>query len=318
MKRSQQILAAVLVVQIVLSAVMLWPQPAATVDALPVFEGINTEDIVDLVITNNTGDSMTMHKSDTDGWVLVDVDDYPVDATRVEPIIEKLLLLKLNRLVTRTSSSHRQLEVAADKFQRRISVTTASGDETIIYLGTAPRYSATHFRIDGQDETYMTSEVSIWELNVTPTSWVNTSYLSIDKSEVSQIKVENAEGAFTLLNEEDTWTLAGLKSDETVDQTKIDSLVNNATSITLLQPLGKAQEASYGLDDPLATVTLVTTDGMVTVEIGTQETEGSGYVVKSSESDYYVQVAEFNVSAFVENTRDDLLAQPEDAGSGTE
>ena len=77
------------------------------------------------------------------------------------------------------------------------------------------------------------------------------------------------------------------------------------------EPLGSTDEAAYGFDAPRATITLKTADGGVsTLHVGGQLAGGTNYIIKSSESAYYVVVAEFSVKSLVENAYEDFVQQP--------
>jgi hypothetical protein len=64
------------------------------------------------------------------------------------------------------------------------------------------------------------------------------------------------------------------------------------------------------MDEPSAVATIETADRTVTLRIGAQDPEDNSYVAISSESPYYVRVAEFSVQNLVENAREDFLEVP--------
>ncbi|HOU13114.1 MAG TPA: DUF4340 domain-containing protein [Anaerolineae bacterium] len=309
MKRHQQILAGVLILQIILGVITFWPRSAATGSSKPVFAELKAEDITALTITDDQGVSITMRKSG-DGWVLPNAGDYPVQASKITPILEKLTKLNTASLVTRTEASYKQLKVSNDDFVRRIDFETADGKTYMLYLGSAPRYTATHFRVVGQTETYLTTELSTWQLYTAPASWVDTAYAKIDAATLTEIVLENANGAFTLVKSGDAWTLADLAEGEVVAAGKINDVVSKATNVMMQRPLGTTEEASYGLGAPTAVVTLKNADGgTYTLRVGAKF-DGTNYAVKSSESSYYVAVTEYNVKPLVENTRASFLQEP--------
>ncbi len=309
MKRHQQILAGVLILQIILGVITFWPKAAATGGGEVVFADVKVEDITALTITDEQGASIVMRKVG-DAWVLPDAGDYPVQASKVTPILEKLTKLNTASLVTRTEASHKQLQVANDDFVRRVEFETADGKTHMVYLGSAPRYTATHFRVVGQTETYLTTEMSTWELYTAPASWVDPVYVKLDATTLTEIVLENANGTFTLVKSGDAWTLADLAGDEIIAAGKVNDVVSKATSVTMQRPLGVTEEASYGLAAPTAVVTLKNADGGVyTLHVGAKF-DGTNYAVKSSESPYYVAVAEFNVKSLVENTRASFMQEP--------
>ena len=119
----------------------------------------------------------------------------------------------------------------------------------------------------------------------------------------------------------DTWTMAGLGEDETLNAASVSSLHNQVISVRMTAPIGKEAEASFGLDDPQAVVTLETGDGEThTLQVGAQQADDNSYVFSSSDSPYYVRVAEFTGSNLIDKTRADFLEAPpaEDGATGTE
>ena len=310
MKRHNQILAGILVIQVVLGIVVFWPKSAATGASEPLFSDLAADVIVALTIADADGNSIQLKKV-SENWVLPDADDYPAQADKITPLLDKIVGLTTGRLVTRTDASHKRLQVAPDDFMSRIDFETADGTKGTLYLGSSPRYGATHFRVDGQSETYLTSELSAWETKTDAASWVDTVYLSVPQDDITKLTLENANGTFTFTkDDEGTWTMDGLAADETLDEAKVTSLIQRAATVNMIQPLGKEEQAAYGMDEPNAVVTLETGDKTITLLVGAQDPTDKSYVVISSESPYYVRVSEYSVKSLVEDTRDDFLQVP--------
>ena len=320
MKRHNQILASILVIQVVLSVVVFWPRSAATGQSGPIFADLEAENIVALTIADADGKSIALRKVTGNGstelaevWVLPDADDYPAQADKITPLLEDIVGLTTGRLVTRTDASHKQLQVAPNDFQRRIEFETNDGKKRAFYLGSSPSYGATHFRVADRNETYLTNDMTVWETNTTASSWIDTSYLSVSQDEVTKLTLQNANGTFTFMKDEDdqgNWTMAGLAQDETLDEAKVNGIVRQATSVTMVRPLGKGEQAAYGMDAPNAAVTLETAERTITLRVGTQDPSDSTYVIFSSASPYYVRVSEYSVKGLVETTGDDFLQAP--------
>jgi hypothetical protein len=316
MKRHQIILAGVLVVQVALGAVLLWPRSAKTVAAAPLLVEAQAEDVVGLTIEESGGKQIALRR-ETGAWVLPAADNYPAQAEAIDTLINKLVVLKTDRLVTRTAASHKRLQVAADDLQRRITLALSDGQQIVLYLGSSPAYGATHVRLDGRDETYLTSDLSSWETNTAATNWVDSRYLDLVATDIVAVTVTNAQVTITVRQPEaDTWTLDGLAEGETVDDYAISSFAARAGSLTLQEPLGLTEQPEYGLAEPLATVSIALADRTVTVTVGSKSAADNSYVIKSSESPYFVRAAEYAVRDLVEYTRDQLLQQPEPATPG--
>ncbi len=309
MKRTQQILAAILVLQLIITGVVFWPKPAATTgEGEPLFPDLSAEDIVALSITDDQGEEIQLEKSG-ESWVLPEADDYPAMASTITPVLGNILALDTGSLVAETAASHKQLQVAEDDFMRRIIFETADEETHTVYLGSAPRFSAAHFRLAGEDETYLTTDLTSWDLDPRVANWVDATYVSVPQAEVAEITVDNANGTFSLIKDEaGAWTLADLAEDEQVSESDVTNVVNKATSMVMVRPLGTSAQASYGLDDPAASVTLKTADDTITTNIAPQAEGETNVVVKTSNSDYYVRVAYANVKPLIEFAREDFLA----------
>lgn len=310
MKRHNQILAGILVIQIILSAIVFWPKPATTAAGDPLFPDLAADDIVALTLTDADDNSIEF-KRVTGDWVLPGADDYPTREGTITSFLERVVGLTTARLVTRTDDSHRRLQVSADDFERRIDFETKDGARHTIYLGSSPRYGSTHFRGDGRSETYLTSELSVWDSNADAGSWVDTVYRDIPQDTITKVMVENSSGMLTFTKDaEGIWTMEGLAADETLDESAVTELVQRAASVSMISPLGKEDLPVYGMEEPNAVVTLETADKTTTLRVGAKDPDRNSYVVTSSESSYYVRVSEFTVKDLVEKARDDFIQLP--------
>lgn len=309
MKRNQQILAAILVLQLVLSVVFLWPRPTEA-NGKPLFPNVKAEDITSLTIVDDHGTTVTM-KKDGENWVLATSDDYPLNANAVVDTLKKILQMNTSNLVTKTAASHKQLRVASGDFVRHVTFETQDGSKYSFYLGTAPRYTATHVRLEGQDETYLTPAVTEWDLNTTFGTWGDTNYFKVDPEQLTKITVENDHGTLTFVQGDNGWTLQNLQSGEEADSSKISGLVGKVATVVMREPLGKTAQPSYGIDHPAATVTLTKKDGStVTLTFGPQTFDDHSAAVKASTSPYYARVNSFNVEKVIGATKEDFLKLP--------
>jgi hypothetical protein len=313
MNRRNLILTGILVLQLVIAAVVLWPRQVAS-GGQSLFPGLEADQIVRLTITDGQGTSIQLARQG-DAWVLPSAGDYPVLEDKVPPLLLKILSLTADRLVTQTPASHKRLKVADDDYERLVELELDGGRVRRLYVGTAPTFSATHIRVAGQDEVYLTSDLSTQDLGVEATAWVDRTYLEVPQDEIVAVTLENANGRFDFTKTGDTWTMAGLAADEMLNTSAVTSLVSRARLVTLLAPLGKEERASYGLDNPQAVVTLQTQSAeggsrTYTLWVGAQDPETKRFVIKSSESAYYVQVNEYSAQDFVAKTRADFLQVP--------
>jgi hypothetical protein len=111
------------------------------------------------------------------------------------------------------------------------------------------------------------------------------------------------------------WALEGIEATEKVDESSVSAFVNRVVSVSMLRPLGQEEEPAYGLAQPQAVVTVETRtadtgDRDYVLLVGTEGADANSYIVKSSESPYYVEVARFAVEDVVKKSRTDFLQLP--------
>jgi hypothetical protein len=322
MNRRNQILTAVLVLQLVV-AIVLWPRPATSGgEGASLFPGIEANQIVAMTIAGTDGESIQLAK-DAGDWVLPEADDYPIQADKVTTLLSKIVGLKADRLVTQTNSSHKRLKVAENDFERRVEFELADGSRHVLYIGTSPSFGVAHVRADGQDGVYLAPDLSAQDAGCEARDYVDQVYFSVPRDDVVAFALENKNGRFEFERvtsdaegeETQQWTMRDLAPEETLDETSISTLFNRAVSVSMLHPLGKTEEDAYGMQAPNAVLTIQTQseeggDRTYTLRVGAKEASDNTYVVSSSESAYYVRVNEFTVKDFVEKTRDDFLELP--------
>jgi YD repeat-containing protein len=313
MNRRNQILSAVLVVQIVVGALVFWPRSTTSAGSGPLFADFKAADVVNLTISDANGEHITLARNG-DNWVLPEAGDYPADSTKIAPLLNKVESLKTNRLVTQTDASHKRLKVASDDFDRLIEVKLQDGTSHKLYLGSTAGVSTTHIRADDQSEVYLASNLSSWDVNTQASAWIDTLYFTVPQTATVALTLQNQNGTFEFEKEGDNWTMKGLAGDEKLNVNNVTTLVSQATAVQMVSPIGKESQDSFGLDAPLAVVTLKTKEGdqekTYTLKIGAKSDDGNSYVASSSESPYYVRVAEYLEKSFGEKNRDDFLQLP--------
>jgi hypothetical protein len=313
MNRRNQILSAVLVVQIVVGALVFWPRSTTSAGSGPLFADFKAADVVNLTVSDANGEHITLAKSG-DNWVLPEAGNFPADSTKIIPLLGKIESLKTNRLVTQTDASHKRLKVASDDFNRLIEVKLQDGTSHKLYLGSTAGVSTTHVRADGQAEVYLASNLSSWDVNTQASAWIDTLYFTVPQTATVALTLQNQNGTFEFGKEGDNWTMQGLAADEKLNVNNVTALVNQATAVHMVSPIGQEKQDSFGLDAPLAVVTLKSKEGdqekTYTLKIGAKSDDGNSYVASSSASPYYVRVAEYTEKNFAEKNRDDFLELP--------
>ncbi|GAB4433449.1 MAG: hypothetical protein Kow0031_15060 [Anaerolineae bacterium] len=312
MTRFQQILSVALVVQLALAVWVFWPQAPASAGG-PLLPGFEPGQVTALVISDNSDNRLALARQG-EGWVLPEADDFPAKGDAVTSLLDKLSRIQATRLVAQTEASYPRLQVADSDFSRKLELTLSDGSTRELYVGSAAGAGAVHVRTAGAPQVYLTNEVSSFDANATAGSWIDTLYFSVPATATTRLTLENSNGTFVFTRGvTDTWELAGLAAGETLDSGEVTRLLNTVQSVRMTEPLGTAQDATFGLDEPLATVTLQTADGDYTLQVGAKNEDDGSYVLKASHSPYIVRVGAIVGDALADKARADFLQAPEEA-----
>lgn len=265
--------------------------------------------------------SITLSKSGAT-WGVATADDFPADQQKVKDFLATLGKMKSRSTVVTSSKYHEKLEVAPDKYQRKVTI-TQDGKEKTFYVGTSPSFKNLHIRVDGQDDVLLVNEVSTGDFSDRAWGWVDRKYVKHDKKNVWAVKIENQKGKIELEKnpQDDTWIAAGLEG--APKKTTVDDLVRKASQINLEEPVGKQVKPEYELGK-LATVTLVTGTSTVagaappstettTIQIGKKLESENRYYVKSSKNDYVIKAASWAIEPLVQKTKADLVDEKKDS-----
>ena len=168
-------------------------------------------------------------------------------------------------------------------------------------------------RVGGQQDVYLTRDISAFDVASDVTTWIDPIYMSVPVEQAMTITLKSAVDNLTFNKDaQGAWVMQGLKAGEQTNDANVTSLLSVATALRMDKPLGKQDEAAYGLAQPTAVLTVLTNSGgqetAHTLAIGAKD--ATGYFVKSPASAYYVHVAEYTLKDVLERKRSDYLVQP--------
>ena len=308
MNRRNQILAGILVLQLVLVAIFFWPRNKGGAAGQPLFPGVEPGQVTGLKVTQSGQDPVELSRSG-DGWELAGTDGYPAISSTVTAAIEQSVTLTADRAVAASPSSHKRLKVAEGDYERLAELELDGGTRHRLFLGTSPSFGTTYVRVDGQDEVYLAG-LSSSDLGGSPSSWIDTTYLTVTQDLVTGLTLRNRQGTFEFAKSGTSWIMTGLETGETLDTSKVTSILSTIASLRMVEPLGKTEQPEYGLADPLAVLDVTTSGKDYTLTVGALAPDGSSYVVRSSESPYLVRISQYTLSRLVDNGRESFLVQP--------
>ncbi|MDQ1300517.1 MAG: hypothetical protein QG637_435 [Chloroflexota bacterium] len=321
MTRLHQILIGLLAVQLILVGLIFFLPKPGQAAATPLLGATKAEEITSLTIRDDKGTSIKLAKGAA-GWILPDAGDFAADSAKITPVTVKLAALKAGRSVAQNEANFKRLQVADETFQRKVEIGTAGGGAFTLYLGSSAGGRATHVRLAGQNDVFIAADLAPFDVDADAASWINASYVEVAQADVTSLTLQNAQGQFVFeKNAQGQWTMQGLAAGEQFSANNFTTALTYASSLRMTRPLGKTDQPAYGMAQPAAVVTLKTKkdnqEKTITLTIGAKDAGDSTYIVKSSESPYYVKVADYSVNELVTRGKVNFLQQPTPAPGAT-
>lgn len=326
MNKTNLFLLVALIIQAILIAIIAIPKgETATGEAVALLPDFNRDAVTAITITNGAdGKQIRLAKLDDGTWGLADISNYPIQDVRITGLLDMLSTLNTSRLVSDNIANQRRLKVADEEYERKVEI--VQGDQTItLYVGSSGGANATHTRLAGANEVYLNRDISGTSISTEIPTWAKTEYIAVDSTKVVSMTLTNANGTFEFEKVNDVWQMVGLADGETFNEENLTALLDKIVTFNLRKPLGKEALPEYGMESPLATVTIVVRDTLVsgegenstgqtldtTYELVIGARYEDGYAVKSNKSDFYVLASAFYATDFTEERREDFLVVTE-------
>ncbi|WOJ98605.1 DUF4340 domain-containing protein [Congregibacter brevis] len=168
-----RILSAAFLVQLVLVAVLYWPETPNELSRDALITGMAVDAVERIQLSNNDGATLVL-VLDEGGWRL-DL-GFPADSNKAEKLLNALLRNDPGFSVAETAGAAKRFEVADSEFRRRVTL-GGDGDEATVYLGSTAALGKIHARMSDEDAVYVLSLSSL-DVPVDIDSWLDTRLLS--------------------------------------------------------------------------------------------------------------------------------------------
>lgn len=318
-ERGVTVLATVLVVQIAILVVTRLPGREAV--PAPLLAGLQADAVTRIEIGDGADGHVVMDRV-ADGWVLSDAGGYPADGTRIAGLLDRLAAARRDRLVARTEAGRLELRVAPDGFERRVRI-DAGGDGYLLYVGTTAGTGAGHVRVDGEDEVWSVDGMAPWQVAADRSDWVDPVYLRVEADRIAAFELVNAAGSFRFERSDGKWTSPVPGTGVVLDQDRVTAFVDRVSTLRMRRPLGTEPPGDYRLAERAAEVRLALSPdedgeaGSLELLILAGGDDDYDYVVKSSDSEYYVEVPSFTLADLVDADRSTFVTADDPGGSPT-
>lgn len=251
-------------------------------------------DNVSRIVISTDESSVTMNKAENQ-WQLDGEQNLPVADSKLQGVIDQIEGIKTSWPVAQTDSSRERLEVADDKYQKRLQL--YAGDELVsdLYIGTSPGFRKVHVRRAGEDEVYSVA-LNNYDLPAKADEWLDKDLLKMD--EITQIKGAD----FNLKNVEDSWTFVNEENQEALELDK-DKAKELSSAISGLRVLGVADQK---LEKAPVEIAVAGSDGEVKYQFAEND---SKYYVARNDIDAVFTLSKYDYERITKFNRNQLAKQ---------
>ena len=141
--------------------------------------------------------------------------------------------------------------------------------------------------------------------------------LTVAEDDITQVVSSNENGELNITKVDGTWTFTD-DDTQSVDQDAVSTMLSNVLEVTSDQAISDVTDMSvYGLDEPVVTITLVTTDGSHTLKFGDFNETNSLYYMQFDDETTVYTVSSSIYTAF-SKTNEDLVAEEEEEADASD
>jgi len=245
MRRLIFICLAMLLLQTGLVVLTHWQRPATDAQAGkgPLLK-LAVAEIDEMLLEDGEGHKLVL-KKEQENWLLPDAGSFPADTGRVQGLIDRLVTAQRGWPEATTAEAASRFKVAADRFERKLSLRKAGNTVATVFFGGSPGLRKTYLRVDGDPEI-QTIGIAQHELEVKVDNWIDTNVLRLKPEQIARIHLPG----LVLERTQDGLQPVGLSPEEEVVKDRRDALVKRLTGLTITAILGAENKPEYGLDHP--------------------------------------------------------------------
>ncbi len=240
-------------------------------------------------------------------WRLPRLDNFSADQNKVGKLLEKLAKLEKGWPVATTAGAVRRFKVAAEDFERRITLFKDGNEVALVYFGTSPGFRKVHAR-GADDNVIVAVPFSLFEADVKPDDWIDRNVLEVPVADLTRVEMPE----YTLLFEDGAWRLADLKEGESMREKEADDLVGRLAALQIDGVLAEDTEVEKDTEGKALSFTLAPEAGD-TLRYELTPLKGGQYLLTRSDRKERFKVAGWRISPIEEASRDKLVqvAKPE-------
>jgi hypothetical protein len=257
------------------------------------------------------GQSQLLLVKQDDGWVLPEQQNFPVSVTQIEQLLQQLSGMNKGWPIATSNSALKRFKVADDLFEHSLTLLNQDKELAQLYIGSSPGFRKVHAR-PGDEDRVFAIDFEGWRVSADADDWIDKQLLKLEQDEITGIEVADV----ILANKNGQFKLPDIKSDEEVDQEKIDALVEAIADLQITSLHNAPSGVEQYLDASTIEVKVKTKSGDELVYQFNKPKDGDNYVLKRSDQPFSYTIPATSVDRIVSIDRNQLL-QAENADQKT-
>ncbi len=305
--KTNTVLSAALGVQLVLAGALYWLSTGqgeyAQAQTIAGFD----LDAADTLTIEDGEAILTLSRID-DNWQVDGEGSIPADAAAVFGVLERLSELEAGLPVATNKSSQAQLEVAEDKFQRKLTIKQGEDELAQLYLGTSPGFRKAHVRMKGEDAIHA-AKINVFDFQTSESDWLDRQHFAFD--DVTEISGDGY--AVRLLDS--AWQIVdpdNMQETHIVDSAVADEFVSNLEQLALTGIYEPSELATSESEAELVEMNLTVQVGGKPVVLSMVNQDDNFYVERDDREGRFT-ISESVFETFSNYTAESLLIEKTDA-----
>ena len=320
-------LAGLLAVQLLLAAVSGGSgrlTPAATDAPLVAFEATQVKRIE--ISAGTDTPALVLSRTDSGGWVLPALGDFPAMTTRVESLLDTLAALRRPLPIATSAAARERFKVADDAFAERLVLSDGQEPVATLMLGDSPGFRRRYLRPAGDEGVYDV-RFEVFNLSAQPNDWIAHDRLQLERDHIQRI----ATADWTLVKADDTWSLSAGEDGASgaaagqVDTTKVDDLLSSLANLSYREVLGTTAPAGFDPESPRLVLDIGLAGGdsqryliaAADADADANADANQDFVLKSEQQPYYFLLSEFDLGSLLDTGAPVLKPASDQADSDT-
>jgi len=230
----------------------------------PLLPGFDAANVSRIQVSTTDGKLVDVAKKDGK-WAMTSAFDFPVDPAKVDALVAALAKMSAAEPIATSTSRHKQLRVADDDYDRKITVSMGDKTATVLVGGPAGtrRYA---MRFASDSDVYATT-LAPFVAGVEPRDWIQTSYVDVPLPGVTKITIQKDASTFEMTRDDASkpWAVAidGGPVTGDLDTAALDRLAMTATKLDATAPADPKRDSGK----PTAKITIHGKDKDVIVDV---------------------------------------------------